>query len=266
MKNLNLEKVDITNIAITAASSLINLNNRIFTVCDDQYGLYELKNDGHWFYHQNPLSPLLPKDPKQLKAIKPDYEALMASESENNILLIPSGSRPDRTNVLSFNLLTNKFESLNFEIFYRMLAKNIPLINIEGAAKFQEKYLFLNRGIMDTRTSILSVNANTLEMEKIIELDFGSLENVYLHGSELCIHDNYLYILAVAEDASNSYDDGIIKGSSLFKVSLLDFSILDRWSFNLPIKAEGLCRWKDKWLICTDPDGQGISQFYCFSI
>lgn len=264
MNLITLDELHITTPAITAASALININNRIFTVCDDQYGLYELQND-LWIYHQDPNAPQLPKVKKELKVLKLDYEALLASIDEDSILLIPSGSKANRTHVLSFNLLTNKFTPLNFGLMYKNLWNKIPLINIEGAVLYKGNYLFLNRGIMSSKSSIISVRSKTLDIEQIVEIDLGIIGDVFLHGSELCIHENFLYLLGVAEDADNSYDDGPIIGSSLFKFSLADFKVLDRWKLNLPIKAEGLCRWKDRWIICTDPDGAVPSKFYSFS-
>ena len=154
---------------------------------------------------------------------------------------------------------------MNFEYMYKNLWNEIQLLNIEGAALYKGNYLFLNRGIMSSKSSIISVNSNTLEIEKIAEIELGIIGDVFLHGSELCIHENFLYALGVAEDADNSYDDGPIIGSSICKITLDDFKVLDRWKLNLPIKAEGLCRWKDKWMICTDPDGAGASKFYSFS-
>jgi hypothetical protein len=89
----------------------------------------------------------------------------------------------------------------------------------------------------------------------------------YLHGSELSLFEGALYALAVAEATANSYDDGEIRGSSLVKLSLEPsekFKVLEQWIFDRPVKLEGLCRWDNKWLVATDPDGNGLSEFYTF--
>ena len=70
----------------------------------------------------------------------------------------------------------------------------------------------------------------------------------------------------MAEASPNSYDDGEILGSAIFKISPVTFKILDRWQFDRAIKAEGLCRYENQWLVATDPDGVGVSEFYCFNL
>ncbi|MFZ3231156.1 MAG: hypothetical protein WA160_13190 [Pseudobdellovibrio sp.] len=201
------------------------------------------------------------------KKLKPDFEALLQSGTDSNkILLIPSGSKNNRTQCLIFDLTTNNFKPLDFTSLFKNISYQLPLINIEGAAYYNNNYLFLNRGVADNLSSIIHVDSKTLKIKTIQQIDFGEIENIPLHGSELCLFDNYLYALAVAEDTKNSFDDGKVLGSSLFKISLADFKILDQWQFDLPIKTEGLCRWQNKWLVTTDPDGNGTSDFFSFII
>ena len=140
-------------------------------------------------------------------------------------------------------------------------------VNIEGSIKIGSTYLFLNRGIGNKLSSIICVNSKSLTIDSIIDISFGTIGMTYLHGSELSFFDGSLYALAVAEATPNSYDDGEILGSSLFKLSLEPsekFKVLDKWIFDRPVKLEGLCRWQNKWLVATDPDGNGLSEFYTF--
>jgi hypothetical protein len=138
------------------------------------------------------------------------------------------------------------------------------LINLEGAEIYGDSYLFLNRGIQNDLSSIMKVNSISLKIEQFFKIDFGSVAGVPLHGSELCLFDEALYILAVAEASPNSYEDGAIFGSSLQKVTLDTFQIIGQWKFDRPVKLEGLCRWQNKWLVTTDPDGNGASEFFGF--
>jgi hypothetical protein len=279
LKTIELNSLDLALTEINSASSLINIEGRIFTCCDDQYSLYELikisNENPKWIKHHWSDAPVLPTEPHERKKLKPDFEALLGpipvpivEETPDNkkIILIPSGSKSNRTLALEFNLESNSFRPLDMSSFFQNLGKQVQLINLEGAEIFGDNYLFLNRGIQNELSSIVKVNSLSLKIEEIFKIDFGSLDGVHLHGSELCLFDGAIYILAVAEASSNSYDDGKIIGSSLQKFSLDTFQIQDQWKFNLPVKLEGLCRWQNKWLMTTDPDGNGASEFFSFSI
>ena len=243
---------------------MLNCNGRIFLCCDDQYALYELNSELKWLEYLWGDAPALPTDPHERKKLKPDFEALMGPINEDSILLIPSWSKINRSKVLKFNLSTHKFSPVDWSSFYANLSKSGIELNIEGAAIYQNNYLLLNRGVKSELSSIINITPETLNIKNITKIDFGKIEGISLHGSELCIYDNYLYAMAVAEDSPNSYDDGKILGSSLAKISLQNFQIVDQCFFDRPIKSEGLCRYGNEWLVTTDPDGAGSSEFYSF--
>lgn len=267
MKKIKLNSLNLCLPDISAASSLLNTAGRIFVCCDDQYALYELENNESWIQHPWPLAPHLPVDKTERKKIKPDFEALLGPlNNDNTILLIPSGSKANRTKAFRFNLVEQSFVLLDMSEFFLNLSHRVELINLEGAAVFEQNYLFMNRGIGSNLSSLISVNPKSFVINDIFPIDFGCINGVGLHGSELCLFKNYLFVLAVAEASPNSYDDGEILGSSLVKLSLDNFQILDQWIFDLPIKAEGLCRWQDKWLMASDPDGIGLSEFFSFDL
>lgn len=267
MKKIKLNSLELCHSDISAASSLLNTGGRIFVCCDDQYALYELQNNKGWIQHLWPLAPHLPVDKVERKKLKPDFEALLGPlNDDNTILLVPSGSKDNRTQAFRFNLVEQSFVPLDMSDFFLNLSHKVELINLEGAAVYEHNYLFMNRGIGSTLSSLISVNPKSFAINNIFPLDFGSIDGVGLHGSELCLFENSLFVLAVAEASPNSYDDGEILGSSLVRLSLDNFQILDQWIFDLPIKAEGLCRWQDKWLLASDPDGVGVSEFFSFDL
>lgn len=266
MKTIKLNSLNLGNASISSASSLLNVDGRVFVCCDDQYALHELQ-DNEWIQHNWPEAPELPVDHAERKKFKPDFEALLGPiDDGKSILLIPSGSKGNRIKSLRFNLLDNSFTFCDLSEFFNDLSKEVDLINLEGSTIFDQNYLFMNRGIQDNRSSIVSVNPKSLSIQSVTRIDFGSLNDIGIHGSELCIYQDFLYALAVAEASPNSYDDGEILGSLLVKLSLETFQILDQWKFDRPIKAEGLCRWKNKWLMATDPDGVGVSEFFSFDL
>lgn len=261
MKIINLKPLNINTTEINSASSLLNLGERIFTCCDDQYSLYELVG-GNWIQHCWSEAPKLPIEHEERKKLKPDFEALLLNHK--TILMIPSGSKSNRTKVLQFNLVSNTFTALDLTDFFLRLGKVVPLINLEGAAHVGDQFLFLNRGVQSNPSSLISVNSKNFAINSVTQIDFGKIEDVHLHGSELCVFEDQLYALAVAENCDNSYDDGEIVGSALCKISLNNFKIEEQWLFDKKIKTEGLCRFQDEWLVATDPDGVGHSEFFTF--
>lgn len=265
LKVIKLNSLSLRLSEISSASSLLNLNDRVFLCCDDQYSLYELQNEKRWIQYNWANSPPLPMGPQERKKLKPDFEALLGPTiDDNSILLVPSGSKNNRTKALKFDLVSNMLSPFDMSDFYIKLAKEVALINLEGAVVFGENYLFMNRGIQSDLSSIISVNPKSFNINSIVRIDFGSRDGIHLHGSELCLFQDDLFVLAVAEASLNSYDDGEIFGSSLFKISLKNFQIQDQWKFDKLIKVEGLCRWQDKWLVATDSDGAGESEFFSF--
>lgn len=252
---------------IAAASSLINVNNRIFLCNDDQYSLFELVENLRWIEHRWKDAPLMPLDHTARKKVKPDYEALTKIDVDSNkILMIPSGSKENRVKVLAFDLVNNQFNPFEVLNLYADLKGKISSVNIEGAEFFRNHILLLNRGVSDQQSSLIKVNPKSFKIESNVSIEFGSIDGVPLHGSELCLFNDNLYVLAIAEDTPNSYDDGVVLGSSLFKLSVDSFEILEQWNFDKATKLEGLCRWNNTWLVASDPDGMGPSQFYSFSL
>lgn len=270
VKTIKLNSLNIKSSLINSASSLISVKNRIFACCDDQYTLYELIDDNCWIQHKWKDAPDLPIDLMERKKVKPDFEALLGPVGDGNTLfLIPSGSKKNRTKALKFNLLDNQFSILDFKKLFDNLTKQLENLNIEGSVFFEEKYIFMNRGVQLKQSSLVTIDPTTFVIKSIDKIDFGLTKGVRLHGSELCVFEDCLYALAVAENSSNSYDDGEIVGSVLFKLSLKPgdcFRIIDQWDFDKIIKLEGLCRWHDNWLVATDPDGFGLSEFFNFKI
>ncbi len=266
MNTLKLKSLNFAPSEITSASSLLNVDGRIFVCCDDQHSLYELRGQS-WFQHKWSEAPVLPKNLKELKKVKPDFEALLGPIRDGAaMLLIPSGSKSNRTQVLKFDLQSHEFTAFDMLPFFQLLNHKLGSLNVEGTAIDGDDYIFMNRGALAEQSSLVRVEVSTLLIKSICKLDFGFLKDIPLHGSELCLFENKIYALAVAEDTSNSYDDGKVVGSALFEILLSDFSIQNAWQFELAVKLEGLCRYQNQWLVSTDPDGLGPSEFFSFDL
>lgn len=265
MKRIKLEPLYLEGPTIPSGSALINIEDRIFVCCDDMYSLFELLPDKKLIQHKWPEAPALPVDHKELKKVKPDFEALL-DLGENKLLLIPSGSKANRTKALKFDLLNHQFAVFDMKIFFGNITEKLSLVNLEGAAAFKGDYLFLNRGALADLSSFLIVDQESFKIKSMVTVDFGEMKGIPLHGSELCIFEDSIFAIAVAEATDNSYDDGEIVGSSLFQICSKTFSIIERWEFDRPVKIEGLCRLQNHWLVVTDPDNVGESEFFTFII
>lgn len=261
MKTINLHPLNMKHPNLGAVSSLLNLGERIFATCDDQYTLYEWQK-GKWQNYHWPLAPELPTEASVRKKFKPDFEVLLEIDSKT-LMMFPSGSKSNRTQALQFDLDNHQFTLVDLSDFFSRLELRIPLINIEGGVKLQDHFILLNRGVGQNPSSLIKVQAKTFVIETVVDINFGTLNGTALHGSELCLFQNEIYALAVAEASDNSYDDGEILGSAWCKVTAEGF-IQEQHFFDLKIKTEGLCRYEDQWLVATDPDGVGLSQFFTF--
>lgn len=267
MKVIKLDSLNLDCSEITSASSLINIEGRVFVCCDDQYSLYELNSNQKWIEYIWQQAPQLPTDSYKRKKLKPDFEALIGPILDGNaIMLVPSGSKMNRTTALRFDLETHNFTSFDLSSFFTKLSENVGNMNIEGAAIWKNHYLLMNRGVGDDSSSMIQVNIENFSIVSIVSIDFGEMAGIKLHGSEICVFEDDLYVAAVAEDTNNSYDDGKVSGSALFRISPDSFAIIDQWAFDQPVKIEGLCRWENKWMASTDPDGIGRSLFFSFSL
>jgi len=60
MKIIKLVPADLGRSDIKSASSLINVNNRIYVCCDDLYDLFELQSNNTWIQHKWAEAPTLP--------------------------------------------------------------------------------------------------------------------------------------------------------------------------------------------------------------
>lgn len=250
---------------IRTASGLLSMHESLYLICDDFSGLFTRTLQDGWSTFASPsaISGILTYEER--KKLKPDLECIFQSlHPENEIILMPSGSRPNRREALRFQIDSQKFRKDNFENLFSRLSEQIENINIEGAVRWHNQLILLNRGVQNSESRIVVVSSD-FKVEASYAISFGDLNSVPAHGTELCLFDDRLFALFSAENTVDSYNDGEVVGSGIAEISLQDFSLRSRSIFDRPIKAEGLARWNGKWLLCTDPDGSGGSEFYSFT-
>lgn len=271
-----------------AASALVLLGERLFSVADDELGLagFELARPAQagrcW-----PLlaAPALPEQAAARKARKPDLEALCslpaaAAWPHGALLALGSGSTPPRCNwalqpLDAAGLPTGTALPFDASALYAALRPAHPLLNIEGACVAGERFWLAQRGQpggqpnrllgwpLAALQDWLAGRSAPTPPAQALDCPLGALDGVPLGLTDLCaLADGRLLFSAAAEDSDNPVADGAVRGSVL---GCLDpaggLQLLGR----LPgaLKVEGLATRPagaglEAWLV-TDADQRGLA-------
>lgn len=255
---------------ISAASGLVEAHGDFYVIADDENFLFRFSNDDKSEVLSYQLSEkALSLKPKERKKQKSDFEALSFLPSENSLLIVPSGSKPQRQS--GFFIETGESgpklppQSLDFSKFYESLP--IPNLNIEAALPMGDRFVFLNRGnSTDAFNALISVDLNDLLVQlksgsfteslpaRIVKIELGLLQNQPLSFTDAYPLNSYEFIfLAAAENTDNTYDDGEYLGATLGVMNLKG-EILFQEPLEIPDKPEGICIYKNHIWMATDAD------------
>lgn len=255
-------EIQFEDIRIRTASGMFLYKGKLFLVCDDQFGIYEWSDTKGWSFHQWTNAPTVGSTYLQQKKIKLDLECVGVTSNGEKILAFPSGSTVSRNLGLTLNLQTAQVEEVHLGQWFGLISKSVSIVNIEGYCLFDGFIYLLNRGVQNQKSVLIKMNSNGTEIISTTELDFGSISGVLAHGTELAAFDNRLFALFSAEDTNDTYNDGAVLGSGMAEFDFSHMKFLKPKVFDQKIKAEGLVFWKNKILLCSDPDGNGPSQFF----
>jgi hypothetical protein len=252
---------------LTAASGLVCANNSAYVVADDQQVLARFR-DSSQLGELIELSTIsLPKDAKQRKKQKPDYETLFLLPSntgtDSKLIALGSGSSPKRNHGTLVNLDTTGGwigSPLAFDLLpiYSELKRELGDLNIEGgfvaqhANLGQTQLVLINRAVAGKSANAavyfpISVLHDAINGEykmtkplDICEFDLGELDGIGLGFTDATpLEDGGWLFSAAAEDRSDSYNDGICTGSVIGRVSPNNkLSVVKR--LDKKIKVEGL--------------------------
>ncbi len=244
---------------MNAASGLVKRGNAFYVIADDQLSLaiFSLeKNKSCRFVKL--LPGLLPRDHKERKKLKPDWESLVfLSTREDELLILPSGSTLNRCMGVFVELHDEELRSLkkiDLSALYQQLKQNFSELNIEGAVVVGSVLRIFQRGngpsgwnaIIDLDLNGLTKDIQNLGFvttERILNItdyDLGTLQGVALSFTDACFCvGDYLFFLAVAESSPSTYDDGEYLGAIL---GCIDKSgkIISHKELICPFKPEGL--------------------------
>ena len=207
--------------AIPSGSGIEKWQDKIYIIGDDSNYLFELNNQ--WEITNSIQLFDRPTDEKKriIKRIKPDLEA-MTLVPPSHLLALGSGSLPELRDVgVLMNLAApDELEYLNFNDMYEMLRSITSQVNIEGACNVDDKIILLNRGDNEHSNQLIITdwNRKQLSIEKQLDIHFLDLPQIENTNSGFtgCVHlpeTDLMIFCASAEDTSNGYDDGLVKGS-----------------------------------------------------
>lgn len=251
-------------LSLSAASGIVVRDGVAFVVGDDRTGLdrYDLSNGAALA----PLPLLAGHDAHATlsKPEKPDLEAL-AELGDGTLVALGSGSRPNRDR--GFRIHGDRVIELDLSPLYAQLRREIPDLNVEGAALDAETdaLVLAHRGVGAHATSrLIRIDAHVARaltiwpaacLHDVRPVELGSLDGVALGITDLAPdHRGVLHFLAAAEDTDDPYRDGHCRGSVIGRVER-DGSATLLARLTPVVKAEGLARaGRDRWYVVTDAD------------
>lgn len=255
---------------VSAASGLLFLNNNFYVIADDEVCLSIYSSDLRKIKQIQLLKNDLPIEYKARKALKPDFESLVYISKTGAILVLPSGSKPNRSE--GALLIDDKVEKINFTKLYQFLLELNPELNIEGAVTTANELKIFSRGngpsgknfMINLNIGLLIdeiKNQNSLTEKTFInqiQCDFGKMNGFNLGITDAALETSgRVWYIAVAESSVSTYDDGSFEGAV---IGCMDENakIIFQRQLIVPSKPEGLALdlVRKKFYVVTDADNR----------
>lgn len=245
---------------VSAGSGLVIHQDHFYIVADDELGLFSLKHD---FSEKGRIHRVfpgdLPEDYKERKRLKPDIEALIVVQDK--LLLIPSGSKPNRNKGALVSIGDFKSQIVSFSRVYSVLQGEFRELNIEGAVLLENNIRLFQRGngklrenaIIDLSLEhILKDEVSNLAIQRI---ELGEVNKTPLTFTDATLMKDMIYFLAAGEKTESTYDDGEFAGAV---IGMMDATgnILKTVKLDIDAKPEGLSILGEKFYLVTDDDNR----------
>lgn len=215
---------------LAAASGIVRHRERLCVIADDELALAIYDRAGVPLVRVPLLQGELPEEPRERKAKKPDFEALVVLPN-GSLLVLGSGSTAQRRCAVRLDWSASKAITtpIACDAFYERLERELPELNIEGAAVYQGQLVLVSRGNGEQRDNALiridlSRALPALErghpppiesLRSVQRVHLGELDGVSLSLTDVTVLQERLVFSAAAEDTDNTYDDGACAGSVL---------------------------------------------------
>ena len=274
---------------IFGASGLVKIDDIFYVIADDDLSLGIIEPNKEIIFI--PLvSGTLPKNYKERKKVKPDWEALtLVSKTDlaTEILAVPSGSKAHRQ-MGSFIALNDEgviSMQVDFSKVYSVLERTFPNLNIEGACLTNNFFQLFQRGNgADSKNAIINLDlegvlsdirsSQILAENRIInikEYSLGHISGIPLSFTDACfVNEEETWFLAAAEGGASTYDDGAFAGAV---IGIIDRhgEIKEKFLLDIKYKPEGLTveigKNSERIIhVVTDADSSEISALLCQGI
>lgn len=202
----------------SSASSIELYNNQLYIMGDDARYLLILDTE----YNTVDSLHLFEGTEKRIeKADKADPEAstIIEFEGKPHLFLCGSASTNKRENVFLISLdKTHKVDSFSIASFIQKIKQQLPDINIEGCAAFNNEIVLANRANLTTKQNQLIVTSNSFFINndksfKIINIITDTNDVRGISSLSYLKEKDLLLLTASVEETASSYTDGAIGNS-----------------------------------------------------
>jgi len=221
---------------LSAASGLVRCDDTLYVIADDEVhlGIFSLDTTAPGRLLRL-RSSSLPLEPHARKRAKLDFEALVHIPSCDALLALGSGSTPRRMEAIWIELDPDRQpkqpRSFDFTPLYGAIESVVDEVNIEGAVVRGGELLLFQRGNRGRGiNAVLSVDLSFVldaiatgsgmssapTIRLIQQYDLGAIGAVPLGFSDAAaLPDGSLIFSAIAENATNAYEDGAFTGAAI---------------------------------------------------
>ncbi len=226
---------------LSSASGLARAGDWLYVVADDEHhiGAFQARDAGSPVTLHRVLPGDLPHGKGERKKRKPDFEALAMLEPSalhphGVLLALGSGSTPHRERGVLASLdghggITGAVQVIGLAGLYAPLRRQFPDLNIEGGFIAGGSFILLQRANKgDARNAAISYplrgmqdwlaghSAAPPEPQGVVLFELGAVQGVPLGFTDGAgLPDGGWIFSAVAEDTSDSYNDGACAGSAV---------------------------------------------------
>lgn len=280
-----MHKKEKTTTTIRSLSGLVNYQGFVIGVSDEFYGLFVRGAEDDVFHNFSNFPEGISY--KEQKKLKPDFESLSLVTIDGRDLLIafPSLSKPNRDSVGIFEVsVKNEQFQIQSHRKYRaerlltLLSESSNELNIEGHVFLDNKMFLLNRGNQKTENEFIKIENGTDWLRHAINqtsdagfhytisrdfVNLGDYDGHPIHWTEGIWDEQSILFLATVEKTDNAYDDGDVLASFIGRFDFKSNKILGLQKILDFKKAEGVCRWQSRYLVCIDSDSAEMAnEFY----
>lgn len=225
---------------LSAASGLVKVGAFFYVVADDEYhlGVFPVVGDDPGQLIRL-FAGTLPTETAARKKSKPDLEALtylpaFGDFPSGALLCVPSGSTANRHigALLALDgdgIVIGAPRPIDLSVVYARLVRDLPSLNIEGAAVVGDELLLMQRGnhrhsrnacirfnLQDVVRALGHSGALDIAPSAITEIDLGDVDGVPLCFSDVASLPGIGCVFtAIAEDTDDSYVDGPCRGAAV---------------------------------------------------